>query len=391
MTLPVQQQQQQQQQQQVHYKLNSLSPSSSSSSSISPSTCMLSSTATYNFNLIDYNNEKFIQTYYNNNNHNYEHAHHQNNNNSNQDPSQMSSGHGDVLIKRDGYMKRTAHHNRMHPYNTSSFYHEDNMNQQSMPMSSYNQQYQAYDVNQSTSPFYAHSNIYYHHHNQQQQQQQQSPQLTSIDYTTLEQSNSFYQTANPQSNHTDYPQSYDLQGHRSRSTVTKTTVNTKHSSISSKSEQQPKCHKRSHGSKRAPISDNSRNKNKAETTQKTEKRPHQDDGSTTSTTPPPKKRFTANKKERRRTQSINNAFTDLRNSIPHVPVDTKLSKIKTLKLAAKYIEYLMDVLEQNDPVLLSNGFKPDLGKLRRECRSRDIKVCAYIFLVAHLPDRSMIV
>lgn len=40
-----------------------------------------------------------------------------------------------------------------------------------------------------------------------------------------------------------------------------------------------------------------------------------------------KKRNTANKKERRRTQSINNAFTCLREKIPNVPSDTKLSKV----------------------------------------------------------------
>ncbi|KRF81698.1 uncharacterized protein Dvir_GJ17522, isoform D [Drosophila virilis] len=39
-----------------------------------------------------------------------------------------------------------------------------------------------------------------------------------------------------------------------------------------------------------------------------------------------KKRNTANKKERRRTQSINNAFSCLRERIPNVPSDTKLSK-----------------------------------------------------------------
>ncbi|XP_017151064.1 heart- and neural crest derivatives-expressed protein 1 isoform X2 [Drosophila miranda] len=39
-----------------------------------------------------------------------------------------------------------------------------------------------------------------------------------------------------------------------------------------------------------------------------------------------KKRNTANKKERRRTQSINNAFSYLREKIPNVPSDTKLSK-----------------------------------------------------------------
>ena len=41
-----------------------------------------------------------------------------------------------------------------------------------------------------------------------------------------------------------------------------------------------------------------------------------------------KRRGTANKKERRRTHSINTAFTNLRDRIPNVPSDTKLSKIK---------------------------------------------------------------
>lgn len=40
-----------------------------------------------------------------------------------------------------------------------------------------------------------------------------------------------------------------------------------------------------------------------------------------------KRRTTANKKERRRTQSINSAFADLRDRIPNVPSDTKLSKV----------------------------------------------------------------
>lgn len=43
-----------------------------------------------------------------------------------------------------------------------------------------------------------------------------------------------------------------------------------------------------------------------------------------------KKRNTANKKERRRTQSINNAYADLRDCIPSVPADTKLSKVSIL-------------------------------------------------------------
>ena len=46
------------------------------------------------------------------------------------------------------------------------------------------------------------------------------------------------------------------------------------------------------------------------------------------------------KKERRRTRNINAAFDELRRHIPNVPPDTKLSKIKTLKLAMSYIHHL---------------------------------------------------
>lgn len=58
-----------------------------------------------------------------------------------------------------------------------------------------------------------------------------------------------------------------------------------------------------------------------------------------------KRRNTANKKERRRTQSINTAFAELRDCIPNVPADTKLSKIKTLRLATCYISHLMSKFE----------------------------------------------
>lgn len=63
---------------------------------------------------------------------------------------------------------------------------------------------------------------------------------------------------------------------------------------------------------------------------------------------PPEKiiqRFKANKKERRRTQSINQAFNELRRHIPDVPSDTKLSKIKTLRLAISYINHLSTTLD----------------------------------------------
>ncbi|XP_076319351.1 heart- and neural crest derivatives-expressed protein 2-like [Tachypleus tridentatus] len=84
-----------------------------------------------------------------------------------------------------------------------------------------------------------------------------------------------------------------------------------------------------------------------------------------------KRRNTANKKERRRTMSINNAFADLRECIPNVPADTKLSKIKTLRLATSYIAYLMDLLAQDNPTCVPNGgFKAELTK---KFESRDEK------------------
>ena len=74
-----------------------------------------------------------------------------------------------------------------------------------------------------------------------------------------------------------------------------------------------------------------------------------------------KRRNTANKKERRRTQSINNAFTELRDCIPNVPADTKLSKIKTLRLATSYISYLMAVLDAGDAPA-DVPFRAELGR-----------------------------
>ena len=70
----------------------------------------------------------------------------------------------------------------------------------------------------------------------------------------------------------------------------------------------------------------------------------------------------SNKKERRRTQSINAAFASLRDCIPNVPCDTKLSKIKTLRLATSYIDYLLNVLKSDDPTMAADGFKADIHK-----------------------------
>ncbi|KAJ6224087.1 hypothetical protein RDWZM_002632 [Blomia tropicalis] len=86
------------------------------------------------------------------------------------------------------------------------------------------------------------------------------------------------------------------------------------------------------------------------------------------------KRRSANKKERRRTQSINSAFANLRDCIPNVPADTKLSKIKTLRLATSYISYLMELLDgprENSCKLLSEGFRADLSNSKPSAKFRN--------------------
>ncbi|XP_069771982.1 twist-related protein 2-like [Narcine bancroftii] len=58
-------------------------------------------------------------------------------------------------------------------------------------------------------------------------------------------------------------------------------------------------------------------------------------------------RVMANVRERQRTQSLNEAFSALRKIIPTLPSD-KLSKIQTLKLAARYIDFLYQVLQSDE-------------------------------------------
>ncbi|XP_035991853.1 twist-related protein 2-like [Fundulus heteroclitus] len=62
---------------------------------------------------------------------------------------------------------------------------------------------------------------------------------------------------------------------------------------------------------------------------------------------PHAQRTIANIRERQRTQSLNEAFASLRKIIPTLPSD-KLSKIQTLKLASRYIDFLYQVLQSNE-------------------------------------------
>ncbi|XP_042899462.1 twist-related protein [Parasteatoda tepidariorum] len=58
-------------------------------------------------------------------------------------------------------------------------------------------------------------------------------------------------------------------------------------------------------------------------------------------------RVLANVRERQRTQSLNDAFSALRRIIPTLPSD-KLSKIQTLRLATRYIDFLYQVLHYGE-------------------------------------------
>nr|SVE71012.1 EOG090X0511 [Daphnia similis]SVE71643.1 EOG090X0511 [Daphnia similis]SVE72275.1 EOG090X0511 [Daphnia similis] len=96
-------------------------------------------------------------------------------------------------------------------------------------------------------------------------------------------------------------------------------------------------------------------------------------------------RVLANVRERQRTQSLNEAFSALRKIIPTLPSD-KLSKIQTLKLAARYIDFLYQVLRTDDegPVD-SSSVLPSSGGHGSATVSPDTYNCA-----ATSPDPQMI-
>ncbi|CDS41479.1 heart and neural crest derivatives expressed [Echinococcus multilocularis] len=58
-----------------------------------------------------------------------------------------------------------------------------------------------------------------------------------------------------------------------------------------------------------------------------------------------KRRATQREQDRRRTEALNRAFAQLRASLPHVPQDTKLTKLRTLRIAIAYIRQLQAVTQ----------------------------------------------
>lgn len=67
------------------------------------------------------------------------------------------------------------------------------------------------------------------------------------------------------------------------------------------------------------------------------------------------RRLESNERERQRMHKLNNAFQALREVIPHVRADKKLSKIETLTLAKNYIKSLTTTI-----LAMSSGPGPKL-------------------------------
>ena len=91
-------------------------------------------------------------------------------------------------------------------------------------------------------------------------------------------------------------------------------------------------------------------------------------------------RTVANVRERQRTQSLNDAFAHLRLIIPTLPSD-KLSKIQTLKLATRYIDFLYQILRTEDQQQVLHQFDRDLSPNQSNERT-----LSYAFSVWRMED-----
>lgn len=87
-----------------------------------------------------------------------------------------------------------------------------------------------------------------------------------------------------------------------------------------------------------PKSNRGRRKNPEKTATKTKQRKKQKAEKTPSPTVMKKRRLAANARERRRMNGLNEAFNKLRDVVPSMGEDYKLSKYETLQLAQTYIQ-----------------------------------------------------
>lgn len=97
-------------------------------------------------------------------------------------------------------------------------------------------------------------------------------------------------------------------------------------------------------------------------------------------------RKAANMRERRRMKSINDAFDNLRNSIPStINADRRLSKVDTLRLAIRYIGHLSELVQtsaefQTEVSMKKNSRTHDKVIVRCHFSGKSVKVAWNIFL-----------
>ncbi|XP_030846558.1 pancreas transcription factor 1 subunit alpha [Strongylocentrotus purpuratus] len=72
-----------------------------------------------------------------------------------------------------------------------------------------------------------------------------------------------------------------------------------------------------------------------------------------------RQRQAANLRERKRMSSINDAFEGLREHIPTLPYEKRLSKVDTLRLAIGYINFLAEMIENEGADLESPATSPE--------------------------------
>ncbi|XP_062330525.1 class A basic helix-loop-helix protein 15 [Osmerus eperlanus] len=77
------------------------------------------------------------------------------------------------------------------------------------------------------------------------------------------------------------------------------------------------------------------------------------------------RRLESNERERQRMHKLNNAFQALREAIPHVKMDKKLSKIETLTLAQNYIQALTTIILGMSGGRLPSGENPSEASTTR--------------------------
>nr|VZI31004.1 unnamed protein product [Spirometra erinaceieuropaei] len=72
-------------------------------------------------------------------------------------------------------------------------------------------------------------------------------------------------------------------------------------------------------------------------------------------------RTSQNQQDKRRTREMNRAFCRLRTCLPEIPADTKLTKLKTLRMAISYIRTLSLVADSSSPLTerVSQAWSPN--------------------------------